>query len=269
MNKGFTLIELSIVLVIIGLLTGGILVGQSLIASARLQSFVSQMNQLDAAVALFKSNYRYLPGDAGVAHPRYTWGSPANFATQDGLITDDNRRKDSYHIQAAGLDEPALFWYELAVLSGFTPDNCKDLADNTPGSGPNMLQIDGDTCNTGQANLGNNAAIIPYAVDLSAGTYLHANNADGNAYFINDCTTGGTPGTPWIVNHCSGAFTHAEALSYDAKADDGLIGSGEVISGVKSGIVGLWLNGGYTYPAAYDSSNETQMLVIIRRFGEY
>ena len=63
-QRGFTLVELSIVLVIIGLLIGGILVGQSLISSAKINAQVSQLQQFDAGVMVFKSQYKYLPGDA-------------------------------------------------------------------------------------------------------------------------------------------------------------------------------------------------------------
>lgn len=63
MNRGFTLIELSIVLVIIGLLVGGILVGQSLIDSAKISNFVSLISESDAAVNAFEAKYNGLPGD--------------------------------------------------------------------------------------------------------------------------------------------------------------------------------------------------------------
>lgn len=63
-QKGFTLVELSIVLVIIGLLIGGILVAQSLIDSVKIQSFVRQIQQYDIAISNFKLNFRCLPGDA-------------------------------------------------------------------------------------------------------------------------------------------------------------------------------------------------------------
>jgi prepilin-type N-terminal cleavage/methylation domain-containing protein len=65
-NKGFTLIELSIALVIIGLLTGGILAGQSLINSARTNAFIKQIQQYDIAVANFQTNYNSLPGDTNI-----------------------------------------------------------------------------------------------------------------------------------------------------------------------------------------------------------
>ena len=64
MKKGFTLVELSIVLVIIGMLVGGILVGQSLIDSARLQKAVRSIQQYQSAVLLFQSKFKSLPGDS-------------------------------------------------------------------------------------------------------------------------------------------------------------------------------------------------------------
>jgi prepilin-type N-terminal cleavage/methylation domain-containing protein len=67
MKNGFTLIELSIVLVIIGLIIGGVTVGQDLIRSAELQSFVSNINQYKVAVNTFKLKYNALPGDINKA----------------------------------------------------------------------------------------------------------------------------------------------------------------------------------------------------------
>lgn len=64
MKKGFTLVELSIVLVIIGLLIGGILIAQSMTDAAKITAQVQQISQFDAAVMDFKSKYNYLPGDA-------------------------------------------------------------------------------------------------------------------------------------------------------------------------------------------------------------
>lgn len=64
MRKGFTLIELSIVLVIIGLLIGGILAAQSMISTSKITATISQIQQFDAGVMNFKTKYHYLPGDA-------------------------------------------------------------------------------------------------------------------------------------------------------------------------------------------------------------
>jgi prepilin-type N-terminal cleavage/methylation domain-containing protein len=75
-KKGFTLVELSIVLVIIGLLIGGILVGQSLIESAKIKAVIKQISQYDIAMSTFITKYNQLPGDAtifGVYYPSTPW----------------------------------------------------------------------------------------------------------------------------------------------------------------------------------------------------
>jgi prepilin-type N-terminal cleavage/methylation domain-containing protein len=62
-NSGFTLIEMAIVLVIIGLLIGGVLAGQQLIQSARVRNLISQQDGVKAAFFGFQDRYRALPGD--------------------------------------------------------------------------------------------------------------------------------------------------------------------------------------------------------------
>ncbi len=63
MKKGFTLLEISIVLVIIGLLAGGIIAGSSLIKTAEIRSQVSELAKYDTAITTFKLKYNALPGD--------------------------------------------------------------------------------------------------------------------------------------------------------------------------------------------------------------
>ncbi len=65
-RNGFTLVELSIVLVIIGLLIGGILIGQSLIESAKIGKVIREVQQYDIAIRGFREKFQGLPGD----HPQ-------------------------------------------------------------------------------------------------------------------------------------------------------------------------------------------------------
>ena len=62
-QTGFTLIEIAIVLVIIGLLLGGVLKGQELIQSARVRNLASMQDGVKAAFFGFEDRYRALPGD--------------------------------------------------------------------------------------------------------------------------------------------------------------------------------------------------------------
>lgn len=67
-NAGFTLIELSIVLVVIGLIVGGVLVGQDLIKAAEVRSQISQIEKFNTAANTFKLKYGGLPGDIPEPH---------------------------------------------------------------------------------------------------------------------------------------------------------------------------------------------------------
>lgn len=85
MNKGFTLIELSIVLIIVGLLVGGILVGQSMIDSVRINRFVSDLKQYEIATKLFKNKFKKYPGDSQYFSPQ---GSGNNVFRLGGTSVD-------------------------------------------------------------------------------------------------------------------------------------------------------------------------------------
>ena len=62
-QSGFTLVEIAVVLVLIGLLLGGILKGQQLINSARVRNMADQNSGIQAAYYGFIDRYRQVPGD--------------------------------------------------------------------------------------------------------------------------------------------------------------------------------------------------------------
>ena len=69
-QSGFTLIELAIVLVIIGLLLGGVLKGQELINSAKVKNFASDFRNIPIYIYAYQDKYRALPGDDSKATTR-------------------------------------------------------------------------------------------------------------------------------------------------------------------------------------------------------
>ncbi len=103
-QKGFTLIEIAIVLVIIGLLLGGVLKGQELINTARVRALNNSVDGVTAAWFSFQDRYRAFPGDytqATVNLPDPN-GLIAN-GNGDGLVATDTERAQVWvQLQAAG-----------------------------------------------------------------------------------------------------------------------------------------------------------------------
>jgi len=128
MNKGFSLLELSIVLVIIGLISGGIVAGSSMIRAAELRAVVTEYQQFQTAIHTFRDKYLGIPGD--LKNATAFWGAePAancpgdettpstGTATCDG---DGNRTTDDFANAGFG-NERHRFWQHLAnagLISG-------------------------------------------------------------------------------------------------------------------------------------------------------
>ncbi len=104
-EAGFTLVELAVVMVIIGLLIGGILKGQEMIANAQVTSTIAQTKALDAATGTFRDIYAAFPGDMAAADTRLAGVAAANSG-------DGNLQLNSAPFAAAGT-EVAFFFEHL------------------------------------------------------------------------------------------------------------------------------------------------------------
>jgi prepilin-type N-terminal cleavage/methylation domain-containing protein len=83
---GFTLVELAIVMVIIGLLLGGILKGQEMIAQARIKNVIADFSGISAAYHGYQDRYRALPGDDAQAAGRWITPIPATNGDGNGVV---------------------------------------------------------------------------------------------------------------------------------------------------------------------------------------
>jgi len=85
-QKGFTLVEIAIVLVIIGLLLGGILKGQEMITQAKIKNIISDFSGISAAFHGYQDRYRALPGDDPQAAARWT-GATTSGTAGNGVVS--------------------------------------------------------------------------------------------------------------------------------------------------------------------------------------
>lgn len=73
---GFTLVEIAIVLVIVGLLLGGVLKGQELIFNSKVKATFNMSKEISAAMYSYQDRYRFLPGDDSRASTRFPAATP-------------------------------------------------------------------------------------------------------------------------------------------------------------------------------------------------
>lgn len=195
-KQGFTVVELAVVVVIIGLLISSVLVGQSMIRTSYQDSIISDLNSYKAAVNTFELNYGFKPGDMRNASDY--WGSTAD-GNGNGIV-------DS--------SEPSRVWEQLS-LSEIIKTPYSYAATITIGTNFPITNFDGATFSYGDANFWSDSFFIERA---GAGTNAFCLNGDVLGDVDDVCPS------PW-----GSTFLVEDAMAVDLKIDDGVASSGKVI----------------------------------------
>ena len=203
-EAGFTLVELAIVMIIIGLLIGGILKGQELIANAQTTATIAQIKGIDGALSTFRDKYSTLPGDMRTPSTRLRdcTTAPCNRAGSG------NGRIDTPALGSApsNAQEGSVAFTHLAAADLITGVNLNDNT-NPPAFGGMLPEAKvGGGFWMGYTATGAATGIS----GMRAGHYLVMNGLVLNA--------GGT----------NGGLTASQAAQIDRKMDDGDPESGSV-----------------------------------------
>jgi prepilin-type N-terminal cleavage/methylation domain-containing protein len=200
-EKGFTLVELAVVMIIIGLLIGGILKGQELITNARVTSTIAQMEGISGAYQDFRGQFNAIPGDYGNATTRIA--DCTNCADGGG-----NGRIDNNLGAAMAAGDEAMNFYLHLLAAGY------------------ITGMDG----TANATFGEGAPTASIGGGFSVGQYVPpaapANFPGGirPGLYI---TVQGVPGAMGAGN---GVFTTVQASGVDTRLDDGKPNTGSIVA---------------------------------------
>ena len=109
-QSGFTLVEIAIVLVIIGLLLGGILKGQELINSAKVKNLANDFRTIPTYIYAYQDKFKALPGDDPAAATHLPTAGVADNGNGNSVI---NGAWDSQTVT----DESFLFWRHVRLAN--------------------------------------------------------------------------------------------------------------------------------------------------------
>lgn len=248
--RGFSLVELSIVLVILGLLTGGILAGQSLIRASELRAVTAEYQRYAAAVNTFRDKYFAIPGDMREA-TRF-WGhltgtgctNNTSAAANTTTGTCDGTGDGWLASPGAASQSGELFqlWRQLA-LAGLIEGSYTGIATATAANDAVI------GTNVPQSKLGNAGWSAQAAVNYGG---------DGQAYAVdygNMFVFGGKTNNSLTYN---AVLKPEEAWNIDTKMDDGKPAQGKVIAR-------YWSN---ACAAADDGSHANNDLVASYKLGD-
>lgn len=232
-RHGFTLVELSVVLLVIALVVGGILISKEMIHNAELRQTVAQFEQFNTAVQAFKEKYQCLPGDCQTADS-FGLASSSNgdgngvIGFPGGCDYSDSCEEDARH-------EYIDFWYHLSatrlIPHGFQPavGSPPDIEDSLVGVVTPPLKITAAWVTT-TAGGNNPPSTGGWAVHGEAifGTTppIYTNRMPAHAFSM-----GSTTAFPYYGGFTSSrsAYFTFDIYQIDKKLDDGLPFSGNAL----------------------------------------
>ena len=259
-NKGFTLVELSIVLMIIGLLVSGILVGKDMIRAAELRSITSEKDQIQTAVYLFRNKYLGIPGD--LSNATAFWGvmptgtcsntvAGASGATGTQTCNGDGDGILLISTVANSNPEFMLFWQHLS--------NAGLIEGKYTGVFSGSSQTWGEDGGYYKSKFGNGSWYSPsnYAplgfsgvVPITDLDFFQGDDYGNGLVFARGT---GPTNTHLVMNFI--VLTPSEAWGIDKKIDDGLPGVGKIVTRERNGVNCNTLASSTTTPAASYSYN--------------